>query len=134
MQEAQIRKLRRKPCGPMPDREREIGGRWSSVVLAVKRMSKPIRRTKGSGVWGVGGHDGWRVDPNHRIVSRGVGGPLDNVVRFVEAIELRQSQRAAVPLQRGETARFAFPTGFESEEAQLSLLYLDAFSVMFVLQ
>jgi threonine 3-dehydrogenase len=83
-------------------------------------MSKPVRRTRGSGVWGVDGHDGWRVNPDHRIVSRGVGGPLDNVVRFGEAIELRQSQCAAVPLQRGETARFAFPTGFESEEAQVS--------------
>jgi hypothetical protein len=59
---------------------------------------------------------------------------LDNVVRFGEAIELRQSQRAAVPLQRGETARFAFPTGFKSEEAQVSSLYLEAFSVVFVLQ
>jgi len=105
----------------MPDREREIGGRWSSVVLAVKRMSKPIRRTKGSGVWGVGGHDGWRVDPNHRIVSRGVGGPLDNVVRFVEAIELRQSQRAAIPLEGGESARLALPTGVNAEEAQVLL-------------
>jgi hypothetical protein len=106
----------------MPDREREAGGRRSSVVLAVERMSKPVRRTKGSVVWGVHGHYGWRIDTNHRIVSRGVGGPLDNVVRFVEAIELRQSQRAAVPLQRGETAQFAFSTGFESEEAQVPLL------------
>ena len=97
-------------------------------------MCKPVRRTKGSCVWRVDGHHGWRVNPNHRVVSRSVGSPLDDVVRFVEAIELRQSQRTAVPLQRGETARFAFPTGFESEEAQLSLLYLDAFSVMFVLQ
>src|SRR5580692_7728631 len=106
----------------MPDREREAGGRRSRMVLAIERMSKPIRRTKGSGVWGVDGHHGWRINPNHRIVSCGVGGPLYNIVRFVEAIELRQSQRAAVPLQRGETARFAFPTGFESEEAQLPLL------------
>jgi hypothetical protein len=97
-------------------------------------MSKPVGRTKSDRVRGVNGHDGWRVDPDHRIFSRGVGGPLDNVVRFVEAIELRQSQRAAVPLQRGETARFAFPTGFEPEEAQVFSLYPQAFSLVFMLE
>lgn len=85
-------------------------------------MSKPVRRAHGDSVGHVGGNNGWRVDPDHRIVSRGVGGPLDNVARFGEAIELRQSQRAAVPLQRGETARLAFPTGFNSEEAQVRTL------------
>jgi hypothetical protein len=56
------------------------------------------------------------------VVSRGAGGPLDNVVRFGEAIELRQTQRAAIPFESGEAARLAFPTGFNSEEAQLSAL------------
>jgi hypothetical protein len=84
-------------------------------------MSKPVRRTHGDGVWDVVGNNGWRVDPNHRIISGGVVGPLDNVVRFGEATELRQTQRAAIPLQRGESARLALPTGVNSEEAQLFL-------------
>ncbi len=54
-------------------------------------------------------------------MSRGAGSPFDNVVRFGEAVELRQTQRAAIPLQRGEAARLALPTGFKSEEAQLAL-------------
>jgi hypothetical protein len=47
---------------------------------------------------------------------------LKNVVRFDEAIELRESQRAAIPLEGGETARFALPTGINSEEAQPALI------------
>ena len=126
MQEAQIRKLRGQPCGPMPNRERD----WWAKVLAIERMSKPVRRTRASGLRGEVGASipitasFPAVSAAHWIMSSG----------SVEAIELRQSQRAAVPLQRGETARFAFPTGFESEEAQVFSLYLDAFSVMFVLQ
>jgi hypothetical protein len=37
-------------------------------------------------------------------------------------------------LQRGETARFAFPTGFEPEEAQVFSLYPQAFSLVFMLE
>lgn len=85
-------------------------------------MSKPVRRTHGNGVRDVVGNNGWRVDPDHRVVAGGVGGPLDDVVRFDEAIELLYAQRAAVPFQGGEAARLAFPTGFNSEEAQVYLL------------
>jgi threonine 3-dehydrogenase len=55
-------------------------------------------------------------------VSGSIGSPFDDVVRFDEAVELRQTQRAAIPLERGEAARLALPTGFKSEEAQ-SLSY-----------
>jgi hypothetical protein len=129
MQEAQIRQRRRKPRGAMPHRRRKIAGRGSGAVLAVERMSQPIRRTHGDGVRDVVGNNGWRVDPDHRVVAGGVGGPMDNVVRFGEAIELRQSQRAAVPLQCGEAARLAFPTGFNSEEAQGVFILLRTVSL-----
>jgi hypothetical protein len=98
------------------------------VVLAIKRMSKPVRRTHGDGVWDVVGNNDWCVDPDHRIVPGGVGGPLDNVVQCGEAIELRQTQRAAIPLERGEAARLAFPTGFNSEEAQVSSIVIRTVS------
>ena len=122
MQEAKIRQRGRKPGGAIVKRRRQVRGRRAGAILAVERMSKPVRRTHGDGVRDVVGNNGWRVDPDHRIVSGGVGGPSNNVVRFGEAIELRQSQRAAIPLQRGEAARFALPTGVNSEEAQVPAL------------
>ena len=55
-------------------------------------------------------------------MAGGIRGPLEDAVRFAEAIELRQMQRAAIPLEGGESARLALSTGFKSEEAQLPLL------------
>ena len=81
-------------------------------------MSEPVRRAHGNGVWDLAWHDGGRIDPNHRVVAGGFRSPLNNVIRFDEAIELRQTQRAAVPLQRSEAARLALSTGFKSQEAQ----------------
>src|SRR5581483_2571065 len=74
----------------------------------------------------IRGNDRRRVDSDHRVLARGGIGPLYNFVRFDQAIELRQLQRASIPLKRGETARFALPTGINSEEAQLIRFYLDS--------
>ena len=88
-------------------------------------MSEPVRRAHRSGVRDLAGHNSGRIDPNHRVVPGGFRSPLNNVIRFDEAIELRQTQRAAIPLQRSEAARLAFSTGFKSKEAQLVSLYRD---------
>ena len=99
-------------------RRRQVRGRGPGAILAIQRLSEPVRRAHSNGS-GRLRDDSWRVNPNHRIVPGSVASPFDNVIRFGEAVELRQTQRAAVPLQRGEAARLALPTGFKSEEAQL---------------
>ena len=60
-------------------------------------MGKPVRRAHAGCVGNVqkintrsqGWDYGGRVDPDHRIATRGGVGPFENVIRFGEAIELR---------------------------------------------
>ena len=82
-------------------------------------MGEPVRLAHREGAGRIAGNDGGRIDPDDGIIAGGIGGPLNDLIRFGEAIELRQMQRAAIPLEGGESARFALATGFKSEEAQL---------------
>lgn len=119
MQELTLRERGREPRGPVPNLRQQIGGRGAGAIFAIERMGEPIRRAHDHGVGRFAANNCRGIDPDYGIMAGGLGGPLNNAIRFDEAIELRQTQRAAIPLERGETARLALPTGFKSEEAQL---------------
>jgi hypothetical protein len=125
VQEMKPREGRGEPCGAMPNLRQQIRRRRARAIFTVKRLSQAIGGAHRERGGRFARHNRRRIDSDNGIMAGGIGSPLNDVIRFCEAIELRQSQRAAIPLERGEATRLALSTGFKSEEAQLKVLSPD---------